>query len=128
MLTKPGKPAGRGQKIRQTPVFDAATEYDLDLATPNSINDDSGQEWLDQRAPDALVVIAYERLLTKRVLSGRFACNLHASLLPRWRGAAPIHRAVWQEIKTLVFRSSNWRPPWTRERCTPERVFRGIHC
>ena len=94
VLTKPGKPAGRGQKIRQTPVFDAATEYALDLATPNSINDDSGQEWLDQRSPDALVVIAYERLLTKRVLSGRFACNLHASLLPRWRGAAPIHRAV----------------------------------
>ena len=94
VLTKPGKPAGRGQKIRQTPVFDAATEYDLDLAAPNSINDDSGQEWLDQKSPDALVVIAYERLLTKRVLSGRFACNLHASLLPRWRGAAPIHRAV----------------------------------
>ncbi|MEC8115132.1 MAG: methionyl-tRNA formyltransferase [Planctomycetota bacterium] len=94
VLTKPGRPAGRGQKIRQTPVFEAATEYGLDLAAPNSINDDSGQEWLDHKSPDALVVIAYERLLTKRVLSGRFACNLHASLLPRWRGAAPIHRAV----------------------------------
>ena len=43
VLTKPGKPAGRGQKIRQTPVFDAASEYDLDLATPNSINDDSAK-------------------------------------------------------------------------------------
>ena len=94
VLTKPGKPAGRGQMVRQTPVFDAATEYDLDVVTPNSINDDFGQKWLDQKSPDALVVIAYERLLTQRVLSGRFACNLHASLLPRWRGAAPIHRAV----------------------------------
>ena len=94
VLTKPGKPAGRGQKVRQTPIFDAANEYSLDLVTPNSINDDSAQDWLDQKSPDALVVIAYERLLTQRVLSGRFACNLHASLLPRWRGAAPIHRAV----------------------------------
>ena len=94
VLSKPAKPAGRGQKVRQTPVSDAASEYDLDLVTPNSINDDSGQEWLDQKSPDALVVIAYERLLSRRVLSGRFACNLHASLLPRWRGAAPIHRAV----------------------------------
>ena len=94
VLTKPAKPAGRGQKVRQTPIFDAANEFDLDVATPNSINDEPGQEWLDQKSPDALVVIAYERLLTRRVLSGRFACNLHASLLPRWRGAAPIHRAV----------------------------------
>ena len=94
VLTKPGKPAGRGQRTRQTPVFDAANECDLDVITPNSINDESGQEWLDEKSPDALVVIAYERLLTRSVLSGRFACNLHASLLPRWRGAAPIHRAV----------------------------------
>lgn len=94
VLTKPAKPAGRGQKVRQTPIFDAANEFDLDVATPNSINDEPGQEWLEQKSPDALVVIAYERLLTRRVLSGRFACNLHASLLPRWRGAAPIHRAV----------------------------------
>ena len=94
VLTKPGKPAGRGQKVRQTPIFDVAQEFDLDLLTPNSINDDSGLKWLDEKSPDALVVIAYERLLTQRVLAGRFACNLHASLLPRWRGAAPIHRAV----------------------------------
>ena len=94
VITKPAKRAGRGQKIRQTPVFDAANEHGLDLLTPDSINDDVGQKWLDENAPDALVVIAYERLLSQRVLSGRFACNLHASLLPRWRGAAPIHRAV----------------------------------
>ena len=94
VITKPAKPAGRGQKIRPTPVFDAANEHGLDLLTPDSINDDVGQKWLDENAPDALVVIAYERLLSQRVLSGRFACNLHASLLPRWRGAAPIHRAV----------------------------------
>ena len=49
VLTKPGKPAGRGQIVRQTPVFDAATEYDLDVVTPNSINDDFGQKWLDQK-------------------------------------------------------------------------------
>lgn len=94
VITKPAKLAGRGQKIRQTPVFDAANEHGLDLLTPDSINDNAGQKWLDEKAPDALVVIAYERLLSSRVLSGRFACNLHASLLPRWRGAAPIHRAV----------------------------------
>ena len=105
VLTKPGKPAGRGQKVRQTPVFEAAGECDVDVATPGSINDDFGQEWLDKKSPDALVVIAYERLLTPRVLSNRFACNLHASLLPRWRGAAPIHRAVLagdQEIGVSV--------------------------
>ena len=94
VLTKPGMPAGRGQKVRQTPIFDTANDLGLDVLTPKSVNDDAGQKWLDDKSPDALVVIAYERLLSRRVLDGRFACNLHASLLPRWRGAAPIHRAV----------------------------------
>lgn len=94
VLTKPGMPAGRGQKVRQTPIFDTANELGLDVLTPKSVNDDAGQKWLDDKSPDALVVIAYERLLSRRVLDGRFACNLHASLLPRWRGAAPINRAV----------------------------------
>ena len=94
VLTKPGMPAGRGQKVRQTPIFETANELRLDVLTPKSVNDDAGQKWLDDKSPDALVVIAYERLLSRRVLDGRFACNLHASLLPRWRGAAPIHRAV----------------------------------
>ena len=94
VITKPPKPAGRGQKPRTTPIFDAAAELGQATLTPNSINDPDSLEWLNQLAPDALVVIAYERLLSRRVLKGRFACNLHASLLPRWRGAAPIHRAV----------------------------------
>ena len=94
VVTKPGMPAGRGQKFRQTPIFETANELGLDVLTPKSVNEDAGQKWLDDRSPDALVVIAYERLLSRRVLDGRFACNLHASLLPRWRGAAPIHRAV----------------------------------
>ena len=101
VITKPGRPAGRGQKIRQTPIFEAAREFESEVLTPNSINDEVGQKWLDEKSPDALVVIAYERLLSQRVLSGRFACNLHASLLPRWRGAAPIHRAVLSADPTI---------------------------
>ena len=94
VVTKPAMPAGRGRNARQTPIFEVASDLGLDVLTPESINDELSQLWLDQKSPDALVVIAYERLLSRRVLDGRFACNLHASILPRWRGAAPIHRAV----------------------------------
>ena len=94
VVTKPAMPAGRGQSVRPTPIFDAATDLGLEVIAPESINSESSQIWLNQKSPEALVVIAYERLLSRRVLDGRFACNLHASILPRWRGAAPIHRAV----------------------------------
>ncbi len=94
VVTKPAMPAGRGRSIRHTPIFDTSEALGLEVITPQSVNDESSQMWLNQKSPDALVVIAYDRLLSERVLKGRFACNLHASILPRWRGAAPIHRAV----------------------------------
>ena len=50
VLTKPGMPAGRGQKVRQTPIFDTANELGLDVLTPKSVNDDAGQKWLDDNA------------------------------------------------------------------------------
>ena len=80
------------------------------------------------KSPDGVVVIAYERLLTKRVLCGRLRaismrlCCLSGEVRPRFTNA------VWLVIKILVLRSSRQHPPWTRERCTPERVFQEIHC
>jgi methionyl-tRNA formyltransferase len=88
--------AGRGMTLRPSPVQELAESLGVPVLTPKTLrNDAAGQAFLEHRA-DVAVVAAYGLLLPKPILEApRFGClNLHASLLPRWRGAAPIHRAV----------------------------------
>ena len=104
VLTQPDRPAGRGMKPHPSPVKQYALAHGLPLAQPLSLRLDGrhpqeaaqAQEALRQTQADALIVAAYGLILPPWVLTlPRLGClNIHASLLPRWRGAAPIHRAI----------------------------------
>ena len=96
VYTQPPRPAGRGKKERPTPVAQAAAELGIETRWPESLKAAQEQERLAALAPDAIVVVAYGLILPKAVLRiPKHGCyNLHASLLPRWRGAAPIQRAI----------------------------------
>ena len=96
VLTQPDRPAGRGRKLTTSAVKDFALQQGLPIAQPQTLRSAEGRESLADWQPDVLVVVAYGLILPGEVLSmPRFGClNIHASLLPRWRGAAPIQRAI----------------------------------
>ncbi|HUG25746.1 methionyl-tRNA formyltransferase [Piscinibacter sp.] len=104
VLTQPDRPAGRGMKLQPSPVKVFALEHGLPVIQPRSLRLDgkfpddaqAAREALRQAAPDVLVVAAYGLILPQWVLDlpPHGCLNIHASLLPRWRGAAPIHRAI----------------------------------
>lgn len=108
VLTQPDRPAGRGMKLQPSAVKHFALEHQLTVAQPASLRLDgkfpqqaqAAQALMTQARADAMVVVAYGLLLPQWVLDamagpGQLGCfNIHASLLPRWRGAAPIHRAI----------------------------------
>jgi methionyl-tRNA formyltransferase len=95
VLTQPDRPAGRGRHLKASPVKELAVELGLKLAQPTTLRDPTAIASSSER-PDLMVVIAYGLLLPRALLEWpRLGCvNLHASLLPRWRGAAPIQRAL----------------------------------
>ncbi len=96
VYTQPPRASGRGQSPRPTPVHRSATELGLEVRTPRSLRNADDQKALSALAVDAAAVVAYGLILPEPVLNaprhGSF--NVHASLLPRWRGAAPIQRAI----------------------------------
>jgi methionyl-tRNA formyltransferase len=96
VVAQPDKPAGRGQQLTAPPVARRAAALGLPLAQPLAIKTGAFPERLEALKADVAVVIAYGRILTRRLLDApRLGCvNVHASLLPRWRGAAPIQAAV----------------------------------
>ncbi len=96
VYTQPDRPAGRGRKMMGSPVKALALERRLPVLQPASLRGDAELAQLQALRPDLMVVIAYGLLLPRRVLEvPRLGCvNIHASLLPRWRGAAPIQRAL----------------------------------
>ncbi len=96
VYTQPVKPAGRGMKPKQVPVAAYAQEKELPLFSPKSLHSDIIKKQLAAHQADIFVVVAYGLLLPQNVLNmPTFGCvNGHASLLPRWRGAAPIQRAI----------------------------------
>ena len=93
---QPPRPAGRGKKHRPTPVHARALELGLDVRHPKSLRTAEAQAEFAGFAPEIAVVVAYGLILPQEILDAptRGCLNIHASLLPRWRGAAPIHRAV----------------------------------
>jgi methionyl-tRNA formyltransferase len=96
VLTQPDRPAGRGRELRASPVKLLATERQLPLAQPSTLRSEEGRSALREWSPELLVVVAYGLILPAVVLElPRLGClNIHGSLLPRWRGAAPIQRAL----------------------------------
>jgi methionyl-tRNA formyltransferase len=96
VLTQPDRPGGRGRHLTASPVKRAALAARLPLAQPATLRSEAARRQLADWAPEVLVVVAYGLLLPPEVLAlPRFGClNIHASLLPRWRGAAPIQRAL----------------------------------
>ncbi len=96
VVSQPDRPAGRGRRQTPTPIATRALERGGDTALHRTanVNDSDTLDRIDRAAPDALVVIAFGQKIGSEILGRHFAVNLHASLLPRWRGAAPINRAM----------------------------------
>jgi methionyl-tRNA formyltransferase len=96
VYTQPDRPAGRGRKLTPSPVKEAALAAGIPVEQPETLKTIEAREQLAAYQPDLMVVVAYGLILTRKVLATpRLGCwNVHASLLPRWRGAAPIQRAI----------------------------------
>jgi methionyl-tRNA formyltransferase len=96
VLTQPDRPSGRGMKLTPSPVKQLALSRDLPLYQPERLKDPATHQPLAATQADAMIVAAYGIILPQAVLDlPRYGCfNIHASLLPRWRGAAPIQRAI----------------------------------
>ena len=96
VYTRAPKPAGRGQATRKTAIHEAAESLGIAVRTPLSLKDPAAQESFKAEGVDVAVVAAYGLILPKAILEApRLGClNIHGSLLPRWRGAAPIERAI----------------------------------
>src|ERR1700704_5827962 len=96
VYTRAPKPAGRGQQERRTPVHETALSLGLGVRTPSSLRSDAEAEAFKALDLDAAVVVSYGHILPNSFLEAPvLGCiNIHGSLLPRWRGAAPIHRAI----------------------------------
>jgi methionyl-tRNA formyltransferase len=94
VVTRPDRPAGRGRRLCAPPVADAARALGIELDQPQSVNDEQARARIAQERPDVVVVCAFGALLKEPLLSEHELINVHPSLLPRWRGAAPVERAI----------------------------------
>lgn len=102
VYTQPDRPSGRGKKLTPSPVKKLALEHSIEVKQPASLKDPQSQRELAELDCDIMIVVAYGLLLPKAVLDiPRHGCiNVHGSILPRWRGAAPIQRAIEAGDKT----------------------------
>jgi methionyl-tRNA formyltransferase len=96
VYTQPDRPAGRGQKLTESPVKQLAFAHHLPVYQPSTLRDESEQQRIADLKADVMIVVVYSLLIPPQILRAmRFGCiNIHPSLLPRWRGAAPVHRAI----------------------------------
>ncbi|MBQ4834588.1 methionyl-tRNA formyltransferase [Pseudoalteromonas sp. MMG010] len=97
VYSQPDRPAGRGKKLKASEVKELALAHDLPVFQPPSLKSDDALTELNSLNADIMIVVAYGLILPKAILSApRLGClNVHGSILPRWRGAAPIQRAIW---------------------------------
>ncbi len=94
VITRPDRPRGRGRRLAAPPVAGVAAELGLDLFQPESVNGEEARARIAAATPEAAIVCAFGALIKEPLLSEHPMLNLHPSLLPRWRGAAPIERAI----------------------------------
>ena len=94
VVTRPDAPRGRGRKLAPPPVAERAGPLGIELFQPENVNDDAARERISAAQPEAVLICAYGALIKEPLLSEHELLNVHPSLLPRWRGAAPIERAI----------------------------------
>jgi methionyl-tRNA formyltransferase len=94
VITRPDRPKGRGRRLTPPPVAEVALELGLELYQPDSVNSDEARERISAASPDEVLICAFGALIKEPLLSEHPMLNVHPSLLPRWRGAAPIERAI----------------------------------
>ena len=94
VITRPDRRRGRGQKLSPPPVAEQADRLGIELVQPDSVNDEQVLERIAAAAPEAVCICAYGALIKEPLLSAFEMLNVHPSLLPRWRGAAPVERAI----------------------------------
>jgi len=94
VVTRPDRPAGRGRRLSAPPVAHAARALGLELDQPANVNADEARERIAAADPDVVIVCAFGALIREPLLSDFELINVHPSLLPRWRGAAPVERAI----------------------------------
>jgi len=94
VLTRPDRPRGRGRKLGAPPVAQAARRLEIALEQPAKVNEPPARELIARADPDAVIVCAFGALISEPLLSEHELLNVHPSLLPRWRGAAPVERAI----------------------------------
>ena len=96
VLTQPDRPSGRGMKLKASPVKELAVQHQLEVFQPETLKDIAAQNRIQEVQADVMIVAAYGLIIPTNVLAmPRLGCyNIHASLLPRWRGAAPIQRSL----------------------------------
>ncbi|HJS94558.1 MAG TPA: methionyl-tRNA formyltransferase [Solirubrobacteraceae bacterium] len=96
VVTRPDRPRGRGRKLAAPPVAEAARELGIEVAQPETVNDTAALSTIAAARPEAVCVCAFGALIKEPLLSAYPMLNVHPSLLPRWRGAAPIERAIME--------------------------------
>lgn len=94
VITRPDRPRGRGRKLRSPPVAVAAQELGIEVFQPQSVNSEEARARITAARPDEVLICAFGALIKQPLLSEHPMLNVHPSLLPRWRGAAPIERAI----------------------------------
>ncbi|MHB1835772.1 MAG: methionyl-tRNA formyltransferase, partial [Solirubrobacteraceae bacterium] len=94
VVTRPDRPRGRGRRPAAPPVAVAAGELGIELVQPESVNGEDARAAIDAADPQTVIVCAFGALISEPLLSEHTFLNVHPSLLPRWRGAAPIERAI----------------------------------
>jgi methionyl-tRNA formyltransferase len=94
VVTRPDRKRGRGRRLASPPVADAARALGIELIQPDSVNSDEARAAIAAAEPDAVLICAFGALIREPLLSEHPMLNVHPSLLPRWRGAAPVERAI----------------------------------
>jgi methionyl-tRNA formyltransferase len=94
VVTRPDRPRGRGRKLSPPPVADAARALGIEVIQPDSVNSDEARAAISAARPEAVAICAFGSLIRDPLLSEHPMWNVHPSLLPRWRGAAPVERAI----------------------------------
>src|SRR3954471_20908645 len=94
VVTRPDRPRGRGRKLSSPPVADAARALGIEVIQPESVNSDEARRAIAAARPEAVVICAFGAYIREPLLSEHPMWNVHPPLLPRWRGAAPIERAI----------------------------------
>lgn len=114
VYTQPDRPAGRGRKLTPSPVKQLALEHEVPVYQPLNFKSADDQQALIDLQADLMVVVAYGLILPKVILDApRLGCiNIHASILPRWRGAAPIQRAILAGMLKPASPLCKWMSGW----------------